>query len=129
MVRCELDTNSCTCRTISNVLKIPKYSLRMARGALTVLLFCWCLGLIQNTLLCHVSNKAHVHSIGLKVDCTKQMLIYIPEDLPDDVTSLILRDNYLVQVTADDLPYLKLRHLDLAFNNLTSIKPGTFSKL
>ena len=67
--------------------------------------------------------------IGLQTDCRGRLLTAIPGDLPDDITFLNLRDNYLVKVTLDDLPYLRLRHLDLAFNNLTSIKPGTFSKL
>ena len=85
--------------------------------------------LFVDTLLCCDSKRRAKERNGKEANCAGLKLVAIPVNLPDDVTFLNLRDNYLTQVTSDDLPYPILRALDLSFNNITALPAGTFRQL
>ena len=91
-------------------------------GSMLILGYCTLLYMAESCTITHDKN-------GSSVNCFRQNLYHIPGNLPNDVTVLNLRDNHLIQVTADDVPYLQLRHLDLSFNDMTSLYPGTFLNL
>ena len=62
------------------------------------------------------------HGVGVEVDCSGLRLGYIPNDLPADLRSLIMRGNNIIRLSDSVLQnHSQLTSLDLSRNNLQGL--------
>uniref|UniRef100_A0A3Q2C8T0 Toll-like receptor 13 n=1 Tax=Cyprinodon variegatus TaxID=28743 RepID=A0A3Q2C8T0_CYPVA len=98
---------------------------------LLLLLFLACFNsslpyVLKNCTILYQENP----SADICLDCAKRKIETVPKDIPKDVVSLKLNNNWLQKINKDDfLGMSKLRTLDLTVNQITDVDQGSFIDL
>ncbi|XP_015230537.1 PREDICTED: toll-like receptor 13 [Cyprinodon variegatus] len=114
-----------------NHIKLSMANSESSHILLLLLLFLACFNsslpyVLKNCTILYQENP----SADICLDCAKRKIETVPKDIPKDVVSLKLNNNWLQKINKDDfLGMSKLRTLDLTVNQITDVDQGSFIDL